>query len=270
MPDTDTPVINCTLPDAPTELASAERTDRDPDPLDTLLPDVSDTDPPRPRTNAVPPLRISTPPTPSGPDALAAPAATRTEPLLTPPPIPTLTLIDPPAPPVALPVPTTSQPVLPDADAPVLSSNDPEVPLEPTSPDNTTTDPDPPLTLVPVLTRTAPPLPEPPALPPLKEIKPPAADVDRVAPPRTVTEPPIPEALLPTMTLIPPPLPPVADPLPIAIQPLFPDLDDPVLSVNVPDAPREAASAVATVNEPEPALTLEPLEITMLPPPIVD
>ncbi len=78
--------------------------------------------------------------------------------------------------------------------------------------------------------------------------------------------PPIPELPLPTTTLIEPPLPLVAVPDNTDIHPLLPDADVPVLSDIIPDTPAEPTSAVDTVTDPEPELTLDPLLIVAAPP----
>jgi hypothetical protein len=80
------------------------------------------------------------------------------------------------------------------------------------------------------------------------------------------TSPPLPLSPLPTETLTLPPRPFTDPPLTTVTQPLLPDADDPVLRLMTPEAPEDKEFAVASHNEPDPELTLDPLNITTDPP----
>jgi hypothetical protein len=73
----------------------------------------------------------------------------------------------------------------------------------------------------------------------------------------------MPESPLPTTTLMEPPRPLVDVPVAIVIQPLFPDVDDPVLNDKLPDTPREFELDVTIDIEPEPALIAAPVVTAM-------
>jgi hypothetical protein len=64
----------------------------------------------------------------------------------------------------------------------------------------------------------------------------------------------MPESPLPATTLMEPPRPLVDVPVAIVIQPLFPDVDDPVLNDKLPDTPREFELDVTKDTDPDPEL----------------
>ena len=72
--------------------------------------------------------------------------------------------------------------------------------------------------------------------------------------------------MLPTVRLTAPATPPLAAPLPMRTQPLFPDALMPLVIAMPPDTPATAASADASTIEPEPDDELLPLKMLTEPP----
>ena len=163
--------------------------------------------------------------------------------------MPTITLTDPEAPPVAAPDPTTTQPVFPDWELPEPNHSVPDAPADVTAALATVTAPVPPLALEPERTT----------------IDPPTA-VLVASPPDNSTDPPAPDVLLPTMTLTEPATPPVAAPLPMRSQPVLPELALPEASVIEPELPVDVDDADWTIKEPDPELMLDPDSMLILPP----
>lgn len=249
LPALDVPLLRVRDPVTPLDTTFAELMVTTPEPELTLEPLAISTAPP-----SAPPINVDTPA-----DMTTLLPATLF-------PAPTITLIEPPLPPVALPDWSEIQPLLPDLDVPELSRMVPDAAADKTLAVVITIEPEPELTLDPLVTTTAPPRLEPPK-PPDTLTEPPVLPVvveplERTIPP--AAKPPL--VVVPTTMLIDPDLPPVLVPDNSERNPEFPDMEVPELKVREPLAPVDRTLAVAMTMEPDPELILLPLLINTLAP----